>query len=120
MTKPEPLNARSEFVKEHLRQFEEQHVKPGRERVQANPDSLTQEAAKLFTEAKAHFKSRAWECPGNKEALYLFARERLDDLVRDQEITERVLSSWEARGSQYHLAKLILYPLNPWPKYTHI
>jgi len=118
MTRPKPVNARSEFVKAHMRQFEEKHIKPARERVQAKPYTLDQEGYKLFDAAKPFFKSQARGCPGNKEALCLFALERLEDLVNDQDIAEKVIGHWVERGSQVFLANLILYPLNPWPKDT--
>ena len=118
MTEPKRIKERPEYCKSHMRQFEQTHIKPALERVQAAPGSLAQEAAKLFTEAKAHFKSQKYGRPGNKEALCLFALERLDDLVNDRVIAGKVIGDWRQRGSQYRLARLILYPVDPWPGST--
>src|SRR4051812_21336465 len=118
MTKPKPIHERPRFAKAHMKQFEEKNITPAREKVQADPRTLDQEAYKLFDTAKVHFKSQAWGSPGNKEALYLFALERLVDLVKDEDIAEKAIGDWGRRGSQVWLAKLILYPLNPWPKDT--
>ena len=117
MTEPKPIKARSEYVKSYMGEFKQKHIVPALERVRARPESLEEEAHKLFNAAKGYFTSRARGRPHNKEALYLFARERLDDLVNDTEIAAQVIGEWEGRGSQFRLARLILYPLGTWTEY---
>jgi hypothetical protein len=101
-----------------MREFQRNHIEPARERVQANPDSLWQELKELIKASKTHFKSKARGRPGNKEALCVLALERLEEQLKDMDIAQKVLGDWERRGSQYWMARLILYPLNAWSKYT--
>jgi hypothetical protein len=97
-----------------LRRFEEECLQPSRERILASPNSFYTETDLIVREAKDYFRSRYGDLPNHKEALYLFAKGRLLQLIKDEPMIERSLGEWEASRSSYRYARWILLPENSW------
>jgi hypothetical protein len=116
MAKPTREEYRKLTRQELLGRFEEECLRPSRERVRANPEKWLNETWIIRKEAKEYFRSRYGDLPKYQEALYIFAKARLDDLVRDEAIAQKVLRPWDEENSHYDSEALILYPEHSWDR----